>query len=167
MRQRLCAKSAVAMTGVLLALAVYACTPAFAGEHVDGYRGATWGMSAGEVRGTIKELGLKYVDYEKIVVRDRMFGTDAEIKYLAGEGMPLITVRVTVKKPAGGKVPYDRIKSALTEKYGTPLKKRVGHEDDRLEMWLIGQTSIWLMVDDAENFAVIVYTDVEAEKRYY
>ena len=153
--------------GVLWALAVCATTPALAGKQVDGYRGATWGMSAGEVRGVIKRLGLEYIDYEKIVVRDSMFGTGAEIKYLAEDDMPLNTIRITIKRPAGGKVPYTTIKAALTETYGTPLKKRAGYEHERLEMWLIGQTSIWLMIDDAENFAVVVFTDVEAEKRFY
>ncbi len=150
-----------------LVVSLFIYSGAYAGDILDGYRGARWGMTVPEVRRVIKNLGLEYMDWDKFVVKDKIFGSDAEIRYLVGGNLPLEMVMVKIKKPVKAQVPYGQIKSAIEQKYGTPLKKRPGHEKDKLEMWTTAQTSVWLMVDDSGNFAVITYLDLNAEKKYY
>ena len=140
---------------------------AYAAEAINGYRGARWGMTVQEVRGVIQDLGLEYIDQGNFRVKDRIFGSDAEIRYLVGNNLPLESVMVEIRKPLKAPVPYEQIKAALVQQYGKPLKKRAGHEKDKLEMWTTSRTGIWLMVDDDEEFALIIYSDINAEKKYY
>ncbi|MFQ5329682.1 MAG: hypothetical protein ACE5D4_06820 [Thermodesulfobacteriota bacterium] len=152
---------------LVITLFIFSNGGVYAAEATDGYRGARWGMGVEEVRGVIQELGLKYIDHKNFRVSDTMFGSDAEIRYLVGDNLPLESVMVEIRKPPKAPVPYEKIRAALVQKYGKPLKKRAGHEKDRLEMWTTPKTSIWLMVDDDAKFTLIIYTDLDAERKYY
>ncbi len=151
---------------LIVSLFIYS-SGAYAAEAINGYRSARWGMTVQEVRGVIQGLGLAYIDQGNFRVKDRIFGSDAEIRYLVGNNLPLEAVMVEIRKTLKAPVPYEQIKAALVKQYGKPLKKRAGHEKDKLEMWTTSKTSVWLMVDDDEEFALIIYSDINAEKKYY
>jgi len=152
---------------LIITLFICNASSVYAAEATNGYRGTRWGMGVEEVRGVIQELGLKYIDHENFRVRDTIFGSDTEIRYLVGDNLPLESVMVDIRKPPKAPVPYEKIRAALVQKYGKPLKKRAGHEKDRFEMWTTPKTSVWLMVDDDEKFALVIYSDINAERKYY